>query len=619
MQEQIIRAAGKNRVLNVKPDAPDIRDRYYEPALIPLAPQLDFSNPQLVLDQGQEGACTGFGAAAAINLLKYLQSDSDELQIVSARMIYEMAKKHDEWPGEDYEGSSCRGAIKGWKNMGVCGDELWPYDTRDPGALNIERAKDARSTILGAYYRLRPNLNDYHAALNEAGALYVSAKVHDGWNKPRSDDAHDFDIIDESPNLTGGHAFAIVGYTEAGFIVQNSWGSGWGSDGFAIWSYEDWALNVSDGWVFRLAVSTPNVFGLTAKTDVTDRSQAGKTAPKRIDIAGHFAHFDDGVLKEKGDYWSTLYDIQLTVDRVKEMAAAGTIQHLLFYAHGGLNNPKASANRIKALKDGFKRNGIYPFHFMYDTGLGEELGDILRKAFLRSEGLFDGWKDRITDASDKLIEGVARGPGTAMWEEMKRGASKPFEQSTSDGIKVMELFLNGLADTDVKIHLVGHSTGAILLGNMLTGVDKQLSVDIQSCSLLAPACTIEFYRQNYVPLLPAKAKSSKIQVMDLYNLNDKLERDDNVARIYRKSLLYLVSRAFERSGRKPKPLLGIDKYSKSLKTRGLIKIVSTGKGAKTESTSHGGFDNDKSTMNHVLKRVLKGSAKYPFSKKELEY
>ena len=59
-------------------------------------------------------------------------------------MLYEMAKKHDEWPGEDYEGSSCRGAIRGWKNMGVCSDGDWPYHDNKPGHLTIKRAKAAR-------------------------------------------------------------------------------------------------------------------------------------------------------------------------------------------------------------------------------------------------------------------------------------------------------------------------------------------------------------------------------------------------------------------------------------------------------------------------------------------
>ena len=112
-------AAGSERTLNVRRDLPDIRDRMYEPALIQLKSGIDnreYARP--VLDQGVEGSCTGHGLAAVINLLSV--KNGKEGFECSRRMLYEMAKKHDEWPGEDYEGSSCRGAIRGWRNMGVC-------------------------------------------------------------------------------------------------------------------------------------------------------------------------------------------------------------------------------------------------------------------------------------------------------------------------------------------------------------------------------------------------------------------------------------------------------------------------------------------------------------------
>ncbi len=53
-------------------------------------------------------------------------------------MLYEMAKRHDEWPGHVYSGSSCRGAIRGWKNMGVCGEKDWPYGQEDVGELTVD-------------------------------------------------------------------------------------------------------------------------------------------------------------------------------------------------------------------------------------------------------------------------------------------------------------------------------------------------------------------------------------------------------------------------------------------------------------------------------------------------
>ena len=39
----------------------------------------------------------------------------------------------------------------------------------------------------------------------------------------------------------GGHAIAIVGYDEEGFIIRNSWGTGYGDQGYAHLSYEDFS------------------------------------------------------------------------------------------------------------------------------------------------------------------------------------------------------------------------------------------------------------------------------------------------------------------------------------------------------------------------------------------
>lgn len=245
-QIKTITAAGHKRVLNARQDTPDVRDRMYEPALVSLKPAMDNrgSVPE-VLDQGTEGACTGFGLAAVINILN-VESGRNSFR-ASPRMLYEMAKMHDEWPGEDYAGSSCRGAIRGWNNMGVCSEDGWPYDPDEPGEITVERALDARLNTLGAYYRLRAEINDYHAALNEVGAIYVSASVHSGWYNPTGQGISELAIIHPSTNVSGGHAFAIVGYNSDGFIVQNSWGPEWGTDGFALWLYE---ASENDGSVY---------------------------------------------------------------------------------------------------------------------------------------------------------------------------------------------------------------------------------------------------------------------------------------------------------------------------------------------------------------------------------
>lgn len=616
---------GKKRTLNVRRDITDIRDRMYEPALIPLDPEIDNREFGMILDQKTEGSCTGHGLAAVINLLNVKRGKGTFES--SRRMLYEMAKKHDEWPGEDYEGSSCRGAIRGWKNMGVCSDRDWPYVDNKPGDLTIDRAMNARDNTLGAYYRLRPEISDYHAAINEVGAVYVSALVHQGWLDLLTPGGQLAEITPGGESI-GGHAFAIVGYNRHGFIVQNSWGTTWGSKGFALWQYRDWIENISDGWVFRLALPTPEIFGIRVRTQNSGDAEAQNRGPRRLEIAGHFVHFDNGAYKERGDYWSKAGDIELTAERLADSinSEQGGFKHLLVFAHGGLNAPEASARRIAALKDGFMRNDIYPFHIMYDTGLVKETTDAIKRALKlsedRSKGILDWIGEKVTDISDKLIEDGVRRPVTAIWDEMKSDASWPFEQKSrnvdGDGMHTIKTFALALKNSPIQIHLAGHSTGAVLLGHMLQALDE-LGNDkiIESCNLMAPACTVEFYEKHFAPRLGRRRRNApvvRLPSLNIYNLNEKQEKDDNVILAYRKSLLYLVSRALEKA--QNKPILGMQKFSKDIS--GPKFFYSGIKNSVTKSTSHGGFDNDHHTLNHMMKTILGRAPKKPFTRDEMK-
>ncbi len=596
-------AKGK-RKRNATQDVPDLRDWMYEPALIRLKKQLEYPKDLKILNQFSSGACTGFALAAAINLL-YARDEQDIR--VSPRMIYEMAKRNDEWPGEDYDGSSLRGAIKGWRNMGVCREDYWPFRMRRKGELTVRRAKEARNHTVGAYYRLRPEISHYHAALNEAGVIVVSARVHSGWDDPPEG------IIRKQDKLDGGHAFAVVGYDDKGFWLQNSWTEAWGRKGLGHWSYEDWIENVMDAWVFRLALPTPGIFGLRALNSRLPKKEAqAKPKPPRSEIAGHFVHVDDGAYMESGRYWSTAFDIQETAELVSR---SDKYDHLLLYVHGGLNSPTDSARRIAAMRQVFKDNRIYPFHVMYDTGMVEELKDLVlgkaRAAAERVGGALD-WADRF-------VEGLLRKPGTLVWEEMKKDARLAFaaEGAATDALRrFLERFKT--QSKTMQLHLVGHSTGAIAIGHLLRSLSRH-QLEFQTCSLMAPACTLDWYEETYLPALDDSGRL-RIREMTVYNLLDRLEQDDSVTPLYHKSLLYLVSNAFERE--EEKPLLGMEKFASGIVRAGDLPHIHYSNGATgniSRSTTHGGFDNDPYTMNHILRRVLGGKPVCPFTKEDLNY
>ena len=483
----------------------------------------------------------------------------------------------------------------------------------------MQRAKAARENTVGAYYRVQPAIADFHAALNEAGVLFCSANTHPGWQDPNPSTA----IITRHTGVDGGHAFAIVGYNAKGFWVQNSWGPGWGRGGLGLWLYEDWLDNLLDAWVFSLALPTPQIWHLPQITDRNRSAGMLERNPARSEIAGHFLHVDDGHFHERGRYWSNAADVATTAKAVA--GSKGRYQHLLLYAHGGLNAPTASARRIAAMKETFKANGIYPYHFMYDTGILEELKDVVLRRGAASEERAGGF----ADWTDRLVEWSTRLPGRALWREMKRGARLPFlpQHAGSEALAIWMAQLASQQGTRLKVHLCGHSTGAILLAHLLeTLEDLAPSLRIDSCTLLAPAATLALFHSHYYPYLVSPADSFGIDRMQVFNLDDRLERDDQVAQIYRKSLLYLVANAFEED--LPQPILGLQKDLQPLlasdkmiavRERFTVHVADGGANPVTTSTTHGGFDNDANTMNAVLRAILGAAPRHPFTDATLDY
>lgn len=611
--------------LDTRPDRIDLRDRQYHPplrAIEPVYPQAEilghainlYMQHEMVLDQGKEGACTGFGLGSVINALLWrravlnigvgsgvsIRANAEPPEKVSPRMLYHLARFYDEWPGEDYEGSSCRGALKAWFKHGVCRETLWPY--RNPENNRAEFVapgdgweEDAASRPLGIYYRIeKGSIRDIQAAIQEVGAVYCSARVHDGWTLPmlprkKALRHADLPVIDWKPDIDikGGHAFALVGYSSQGFVLQNSWGQDWGLSGFAILTYDDWLANGSDAWVAVMGApvrhTVPRNFVPGELAEISFDQQLGRAAfvprervPDRDDKGRwtqEAAYLQTVVMANDGKVVNRLVaqaDGQAAVRHVViERARAFFAQQrgapkIALYAHGGLNNEEDSLERIRMLGPYFSENGVYPVFITWKTGLLESLYGILadsaKRMFPQSGGfkdILDSASEYFEDALDRTIEVAAENLGIkAIWSQMKQNAAAASTRQNLDrGMFLITLALAELKQAlpKLKIHLVGHSAGSILLGHMLDDFPRnQLQVD--SCTLYAPACSIDFAVRHYQKAVEQSGiLSLKNFHIDL--LDDKRERGDTVGP-YRKSLLYLVSRALESSHKTP--LLGLE-------------------------------------------------------------
>ncbi|GAA3923711.1 C1 family peptidase [Luteimonas lutimaris] len=651
--------ADSPRLLDARPDTADFRDRMFEPTLVdvpthvPLERYLELGVP--VLDQGDEGACTAFGlATVAHTLLRTRGSGADDTR-VSTRMFYEMARRYDEWEGESYSGSSCRGAMKGWHRHGVCSAQAWP-DAQGEAAdcYTDARARDALRNPLGAYYRVNhKDLVAMHAAFAEVGVLYASGGVHAGWIEPPSSGQ----IAWTQQPVMGYHAFAIVAYDGDGFWLQNSWGDAWGRKGFARVSYDEWLERGTDVWVARLAVP---VHLQRAQSAAVSNSSIGRQSVgySQADLRPHIVSLgNDGRLRASGRFGTSAQQVRdLVRDDMREATRGWKKKRVLLYAHGGLVPEESAIQRVADYREALLAQEIYPLCFVWKTDFWTTLGNILKDAARpRSEGLIEKAKDLLLDRLDDTLEPLARViGGKAMWDEMKENAllsTTAVARSTdgrlveSGGAAQVARLLDEWAgqDSAVELHLAAHSAGSILLAPLLQLLTAKGQITggpangmlgmgrkVASVNLWAPAITMDMFLMSYVPALEA----GLVDRACLFTLTDKAEQDDSCAGVYHKSLLYLVAHAFEKQARswidrrlsQGTPIAGMARFieaktaadqaygyervHKLLKTGRLDWVQSPAAGRPPGSpdganaTTHGGFDDDRATLEATIARIL---------------
>lgn len=607
--------ARKGRVLNARRDSIDFRDRMYEPTLVEVSTYRsldDYRKARVpILDQGKEGACTGFGLATVVNYLLRTRRQVPGTMEVSADMLYRLARRYDEWPGEDYDGSSARGAMKGWHKHGVCSTPAWVAANK---RLTPTVADEAVQNPLGSYYRVNhKDLVAMHCAITETGILYATANVHAGWDKVDSKG----DIPVEAQML-GGHAFAIVAYDDQGFWIQNSWGDKWGMKGFARISYDDWLANGSDVWVARLGVPLAQLNNASTAVQYSGLVPRSSAVSNK-DLRPHLISLgNDGLLKRDGTFGNDETD-------VAEIIKACAGKKVVLYAHGGLVSEDSAVQVLADFLPVFGAAGVYPISFIWHSDFWTTLVNILKESLgkRKPEGFLDSAKDFLLDRLDDALEPIARTlGGKAQWDEMRENA-KGATDNPGGGARIVAGLLKQLVKDNPKteIHVIGHSAGSIFHAPLVQQL-ASLGIPIKTCTLWAPACTLELFKQAYLPLIN---KKGGIEKFALFTMDDKTEQDDNCAKIYNKSLLYLVSNAFEKEPRIPLfrdgfSILGMEKFVKEdkemtalFKTSNAAWIRSPNNNVgKPEdySTSrhHGDFDNDKATVAATLLRITGNEA-----------
>jgi hypothetical protein len=611
---------------NVVPDSVDFRDRPYRPA-VAFAPLPHLPPPPAThrprLNQRDTSACTGFALATVVHVLTS-RRDRTSAVPVSPFMLYGMARRYDELRGEAPDGgSSLRGALKGWFKHGVCREALWPKLVEPKPTRANDWWDDAVRRPLGAYYRVDSrSVVDMQVALNETGVLLASALAHAGWDEGytrkggRKATPNGVWTIPypwkASPD--DGHAFAIVGYDQDGFIVQNSWGNGWGTRGLAVLTYDDWIKNGYDCWVAQLGVVTRRhelQAGGRARVSAARFGASGSTLLDLHALSPYVVNTGhDGELSPAGEFHTTYQDLEelsqrlLPDKRTEWNIPPGAPIDVALYVHGGLVDEQGAGESAQEWVKLFTDAKVFPIYFIWESDLLSVLNDRLENE-LRGRGEIPtgGLVTMLDDAWSDRVEGIVRRVGRSVWQDMKeKGRLITYNTAgRGGGMQLMEL-LAPQRDT-IRLHLVGHSAGAIVHAYLADWLVTQ-GWAIASASFLAPAATVDLFETRLAPHL----RSGKLGRYAQFHLQDALERTEGGSmRLllgYRRSLLYLISNALEEEPRVP--VLGMETFfDADVVPQNLphLQYRVAPSSAATGGTKHGNIDDDAKTQASVIAHI----------------
>lgn len=157
----------------------------------------------VALDQGREGACVGYAGA-------HFYGSEDRIQPITNRLakrFYREAQKVDEWPGENYEGTSVNGLMAYLRAQGLVGKYRWVFD-----------------------------LETLKRTLSHVGPVIVGCEWREECSYPDQ-----WGFIDFDGPAQGGHATCWRGINveEEYFLIQQSWGPKHGLRGAVKMRFDD--------------------------------------------------------------------------------------------------------------------------------------------------------------------------------------------------------------------------------------------------------------------------------------------------------------------------------------------------------------------------------------------
>lgn len=240
------------------PDHRDHRDHLYAApfdVLQTLPPSVDL-RPRCpsIYNQGQLGSCTANAIAGAMEFDQKKQNLPD---FIPSRLFIYYNERAMEGTVDSDSGAMIRDGVKSVNNLGVCPESEWPYDisqfTDKPSTQSYHDALNCKAL---QYSRVARSLNQMKGCLAAGSPFVFGISVYESFESSQVASTGVVPMPARSEQLLGGHAILCVGYDDGQqrFIARNSWGTGWGQNGYFTIPYL-YLMNSglsSDFWVIKV-------------------------------------------------------------------------------------------------------------------------------------------------------------------------------------------------------------------------------------------------------------------------------------------------------------------------------------------------------------------------------
>lgn len=183
-----------------------------------------------IRDQGRLLACVAFAGTASHELVR-----GDGVELSEAYLHWACKSRDGLSPRAGTTLHALQGALT---VLGQARADLWPYDAADePGMLgsgpSAAATADAGQRLLAAGRVLQPTPETLVSGLDRDLAPVLGLRVLRAFFEVKPGTV--IDLPAGNPPILGGHAVTVVGYDDSAdleFIIRNSWGTHWGTNGY---------------------------------------------------------------------------------------------------------------------------------------------------------------------------------------------------------------------------------------------------------------------------------------------------------------------------------------------------------------------------------------------------